>query len=251
MLKPVILIVLLMSVTMVGQTQDSLPRFSAKHRSGKVILGWNNPFRDVVLINIQRSNDSLKGFKTILGVADPTSVSNGFLDAKAPDTRQYYRLFVQREAGVYFFTTALRPVADTSKAVVVQRTIDPMGTELNQPPAKMAEARTKKLSGTLPLSRDSVKAEAPPAEKIFTPSVYVYSNPQGHVVLVLPVDKSQVYTLKFYKEDGTPVFTMNKIRESFLTIDKTNFIQSGWFRFELYENNLLKEKHKIFIPRDR
>lgn len=251
MLKPVIVILLVFSVSMVCQAQDSLPRFSAKHRSGKVILSWNNPFQDVVLINIQRSFDSLKGFKTILGVADPRSVSNGYLDARAPDTRQFYRLFVQREGGVYFFTKAQRPVADTSKAVVVQPQTDPFAANAGEASPKMAQTGTKKLTGTLSPGKDSIKAEAPPAEKIFTPSVFVYSNPQGHVVLALPVDKSQVYTLKFYKEDGTPVFTMNKIRESFLTIDKTNFIQSGWFRFELYENNLLKEKHKVFIPRDR
>jgi hypothetical protein len=43
---------------------------------------------------------------------------------------------------------------------------------------------------------------------------------------------------------------MNKIRESQLTIDKTNFIRAGWFKFELYENNQLKEKNKFFIPKE-
>lgn len=251
MLKPALVVLLFFSTSMVCQAQDSLPRFSVKHRSGKVILSWNNPFQDVVLINIQRSYDSLKGFKTILGVADPRSVSNGYLDARAPDTRQFYRLFVQREGGVYFFTKAQRPVADTSKAVVLQPQTVPFVANAGDASPKMAQTGTKKLTGTLMPGKDSIKAEAPPAEKIFTPSVFVYTNQQGHVVLALPVGKSQMYTLKFFTEDGTPLFTMNKIRESFLTVDKTNFIQSGWFRFELYENNLLKEKHKVFIPKDR
>jgi hypothetical protein len=43
----------------------------ARIRSGKVIVSWVNPFKDVVLINIQRSTDSLRNFKTILTVADP------------------------------------------------------------------------------------------------------------------------------------------------------------------------------------
>jgi hypothetical protein len=240
----------------VSFAQDSLPRFSVKNRSGKVIVGWNNPFKDVVLINIQRSPDSVSGFKTILSVADPTSVTNGFLDAKAPDFKQFYRLYVQRQGGVYFFTTSSKPIPDTLKTTSLSNN--------NAAPSASADSTNRfnsisKISSTtaknqssrnLPIA-DSIKIEVPLTEKIFTPSVFVYTNPQGHVVLALPTEKSQVYSIKFYREDGTPLFTMNKIKEPYLTIDKTNFIRSGWFNFELYENNVMKEKYKFFIPRER
>lgn len=263
MQKGFLLIAFILFSCIVANAQDSLPRFSVKNRSGKVIVGWNNPFKDVVLINIQRSADSTSGFKTILGVADPSSVTNGFLDAKAPDAKQFYRLFVQREGGIYFFTPSSRPIIDTSKAIATtaQTTSSPTPSIITDKVSETEKINTtsklsksgpqKKFSGGLPIASDTVIVEAPSSEKLFTPSVFVYTNQQGHVVLALPTDKSQVYSIKFYREDGTHLFTMNKIKEPYLTIDKTNFIRSGWFNFELYENNVVKEKHKFFIPRER
>lgn len=97
---------------------------------------------------------------------------------------------------------------------------------------------------------DSTKMKVPPLKDVFVPSIFVHTNAQGHVMIVLPEDKTNSYTIKFFKDDGTPLFTMNKVKESQLIIDKTNFQKAGWFRFELYENGLLKEKHKFLIPRD-
>jgi hypothetical protein len=108
----------------------------------------------------------------------------------------------------------------------------------------------KKLSSTRQMGIDTTKADAPDIQEITVPSVFVHTNNQGQVVIALPPEKTNQYTLKFYREDGTPLFTMNKIRESQLTIDKSNFIRSGWFKFELYENNQLKEKNKFFIPKE-
>jgi hypothetical protein len=259
-------------------SQDSLPRLSVKNKSGKVILSWTNPYKDVVQINIQRSTDSLKGFKTILTVADPSAVTNGFLDSKTPNTEQYYRLYVQQEGGKYFFTGSFRPVLDTtrarSKTAPVAKTIKktdapitenppvpiapPDSTEIetveedmgsNKKMEKNTVAR-KKLSNTKSVGVGEVEADAPEFQEFTAPSVHVYTNNQGQVVMALPPEKTNLYTLKFYKDDGTPLFTMNKVRDSQLTIDKTNFIRSGWFRFELYENNVMKEKNRFFIPRE-
>lgn len=242
-------------ISLLSFSQDSLPRFSVKNKSGKVIVGWLNPFKDVVQINIQRSPDSISGFKTLLSVADPNAVTNGFLDAKAPDTKQFYRLYVQRSGGVYFFTPSSKPYLDTIKIIASKP------NEKKEPIAEPENSNAisklnktgpvKKFSNGMPIAADSIVAEAPPAEKIFTPSVYVYTNQQGHVVLALPQAKSMAYTIKFSREDGTHLFTMNKIKEPYLTIDKTNFVRSGWVNFELYENNQVKEKNKFFIPKER
>jgi hypothetical protein len=259
--------------------QDSLPRLSVKSRSGKVILAWQNPFSDVVQINIQRSYDSLKNFKTILSVADPSAVTNGYLDSKPPDLRQFYRLYVQQSGGKYFFTNTYRPVPDTARAMAKSKptekpqskqttAVPPAGQQQTETPTVIAREDEpvieygnpkkieknsngkKKLSNTRQVGIDSTKVDAPELQEIAVPSVFVHTNNQGHVVIALPPEKTNQYTLKFFKEDGTPLFTMNKIRESQLTIDKTNFIRAGWFKFELYENNQLKEKNKFLIPKE-
>ncbi len=216
-------------------SQDTLPRFTVKNRFGKVIISWANAYTDVVQINIQRSPDSLKGFKTILSVADPKAITNGYLDNKAPNTTQFYRLYVQQEGGKYYFTGTAKPVVDSSRTVNYQL-------------AKNNNGVIKLANGNV--NGDSSKMKVPPLKDVFIPSIFVHTNPQGHVMVVLPENKTNSYTIKFFKDDGTPLFTMNKVKESQLIIDKTNFLKAGWFRFELYENGELKEKHKFLIPKD-
>ena len=75
-------------------SQDTLPDFTVKNRFGKIILSWVNSYAVIKQISIQRSTDSLKGFKTILTVPDPTAITNGFLDVKAPDLNSYYKLYI-------------------------------------------------------------------------------------------------------------------------------------------------------------
>ena len=43
---------------------------------------------------------------------------------------------------------------------------------------------------------------------------------------------------------------MRNIKEAQLLIDKSNFIYSGWFTYEISEGDRLKEKGKFFIPAD-
>lgn len=92
------------------QAQDTLPKFSAVGRgSDKFIISWTNPFDSVSQISIQRSYDSIKNFKTILTVPDPLLKQNGFVDAKSPYVKPFYRLFVVLSDGNYFFTQSQRP----------------------------------------------------------------------------------------------------------------------------------------------
>ena len=51
-----------------------------------------------------------------------------------------------------------------------------------------------------------------------------------------------------YEDDGSPLFNMKNIKESKLLIDKSNFVHSGWFKYELFEGKEAKEKNKFFIP---
>jgi hypothetical protein len=218
------------------QGQDTLPAFTVKNRFGKVIVSWTNLYDSIVQISVQRSADSLKGFKTILTIPDPKAITNGFLDAKAPNTTQYYKLYVQQPGGKFFFTKSRKPVVDSSRTVKYE-------LASNKPTG------IKFLNGVP--QTDSAKAKVPDLKNVFTPSIFVYTNPEGNVVIALPEQKIKAYSLKFYLPDGTQIFQMSQVKETLLTLDKSNFQRSGWFNFELYENNILKEKSKLFIPKDR
>jgi hypothetical protein len=218
------------------KAQDTLPNFSLKNvGNNRIIIGWTNNFQNIRQISIQRSLDSLKNYKTILTVADPTTAQNGFADTKATNAYMYYRLYILLDKGVYIFSNAKRPVKDfgdtlaTSKPFIVS--ID-------------------KFPGT-----DSITTPNPGNNKTrpnaFTPSLHVYTNRDGNVKINLPAEeKSKKYSIKFFKEDNTFLFELKEIKEQNFKIDKTNFYAAGWFRFELYEDGKLIEKHKFHLDKD-
>lgn len=85
----------------------------------------------------------------------------------------------------------------------------------------------------------------------FTPSLHVFTNRDGYVRINLPdEEKSKKYTIKFFEDDGNFLFELKEIKEKDFKLDKTNFYHAGWFRFELYENGKLMEKHKFYLEKD-
>ena len=87
-------------------------------------------------------------------------------------------------------------------------------------------------------------------KEVYKPSKFVFTEKDGNISILLPEASTKHYSIKFFDEKNNPLFEINKIKESPLTLDKVNFLKSGWFRFELYENGTLKEKNKFFIPKD-
>ncbi len=232
--KLVFLAVLLFTCT-VSQAQDTLPRFSVKNSGGnRIIIGWTNTFETIKQISIQRSFDSLKNFKTILTVADPTAPQNGYADTKAPNDHMFYRLYILLDKGVYLFSTSMKPVWDTA------RRYDPSQPLETKDPVVIG-------NGNNPMS--PVINNKPKAE-VFIPSKYVYTYKDGYVRISLPEDADKKYSIKFYTIENDFLFELKEVKERNFRIDKANFYRSGWFKFELFENDELLEKHKFYLPRE-
>ncbi len=71
--------------TFSAYAQDSLPAFSVVNKgNNRVVISWNNRYKQLKQISIQRSTDSLANFKTLLTVPDPNNKQNGYMDARAP-----------------------------------------------------------------------------------------------------------------------------------------------------------------------
>jgi len=87
-------------------------------------------------------------------------------------------------------------------------------------------------------------------KEVWKPSKYVFTEKDGNVKISLPDAAAKKYSLKFFEQDSSPLFEVKQIRDSVLILDKTNFVHSGWFKFELYEDGQLKEKQKLFIPKE-
>ncbi len=206
--------------------QDTLPKFSVRHvGNNRVIVGWVNNFPVVKQISIQRSHDSLKNFKTILSVTDPSAITNGFADRTAPNDHMYYRLFVNLDKGEYFFTESKQPVLDTA------RTLNPV---------------VQQIKDTISIINKNAITKKPE----FVPSFYVYTRKDGYIFINLPDAQKKKYRIKFYEDDDNFLFEITSIKDPALTLDKANFLHSGWFKFELYEDDKLLEKNKFYLPRE-
>ena len=87
-------------------------------------------------------------------------------------------------------------------------------------------------------------------KEAYKPSRFIFTDKDGNITVALPDTRTRKYSLKFFEDDYTPLFDIKLVKDSPLTLDKVNFLHAGWFRFELFEDGRLKEKHRIYIPKD-
>jgi len=226
-----ILVFLLISVSVL-HAQDTLPHFSVKNvGNNRIIIGWVNTYGLVKQISIQSSHDSLKNYKTIMSLTDPNARENGFADTKAPNDHMFYRLFVVLDKGQFFFTEAKLPFKDTESLKPIVR-----------------NTNIERIKDSL------IKANIQPVESAkrndFIPSFYVTTNREGYISINLPDADKKKYHIKFYDDQNNLIFEIHNIKETLLILDKTNFLSSGWFRFELYNEDKLIEKNKVYLPKE-
>jgi hypothetical protein len=83
------------------------------------------------------------------------------------------------------------------------------------------------------------------------PSAYVFTNARGYVSILLPQSKQHRYRIVFFDEDNSELFQIKSIKETELVLDKANFMHAGWFSFELFEDEKLKEKNKFYLAKEQ
>src|SRR5205085_2327143 len=175
-------------------------------------------------ITIQRSFDSLKNFKSILTVADPTIPENGYVDTKATNDHMFYRLYIMLDKGVFLFSDPKKPKFDS----IVSVKKDPVKTDL---PGLVIPVIINDSIVLGPLNNNNR-----PKADIYIPSKRVYTFKDGYVRIVLPEEADKKYSIKFLTMDNELLFELKDVKEKDFRIDKSNLYHSGWITFELYEN---------------
>jgi hypothetical protein len=212
--------------------QDTLPKFSVKNvGNNHIIVSWTNNFQTIKQVSIQRSFDSLTNYKTILTVPDPSTPQNGYVDTKAGNDHMFYRLYILLDKGVFLFSITKRPVVDTLHKTDYTNKTDIIGG-----------------IDSVNIPNFGINNKNNP--DVFVSSLHVYTYKDGYVRINLPDDEKKKYTIKFFEDDETFLFELKDIKERTFKIDKTNFYHAGWFRFELYEDGKLIEKHKFYLEKD-
>lgn len=275
LVEGIILVGLFLSSTLYAQ--DTLPNFSVVDKgNGRVIISWKNPFSSISQIAIQRSYDSLKQFSSIYSIPSPELPENGFTDKVNPNVKVYYRIFFVQQNGNYFFTRSQSPGFGISIAPDNESRRDQLTDlvkETSRNPAKKisiiaADTLYQTISGSyqfqhfrdsvIAYTRDTLYSFSPDSITIkqyvrpytFKSSMYVYTDKNGYVTINLPDAMTKIYDLRIFEEDGTTVFEVNRIKHTYITLDKSNFYHAGWYKFELIEDGKIKDRNKLFVPKD-
>ncbi|MEO8404657.1 MAG: hypothetical protein ABI480_08685 [Chitinophagaceae bacterium] len=249
-MNKLILIFLLVSLIIGNRSfaQDTIPNFALKNvGNNRILIGWHNNFESVRQISIQRSFDSLKNFKTILTVADPTLPENGYLDTKAQNGHMFYRLYIMLDKGVFLFSNTKRPFMDSIAAAVA--------IVADSAARKMTMIRADNPSLVQAIPNDGavigpVTLNNKPKTETWVASKYVYTLKDGVIRINLPDDSTKKYDIKFYTLREEFLFELKDIKERTFKVDKANFYHAGWFKFELYENEILKEKNRFYLAKE-
>jgi hypothetical protein len=253
MLQHRVILCLLLCVSFASNAQEVLPKISVFQLGDKVIVSWKNDYQQSVeALTIQRSYDSLKNFTTIGSVLNPQNKENGYADAHPPYNRMYYRVFVTFEGGSYVITPSVKPVKDSlsrgSNPVVRYPWQLDARPIVRKPVVGTPIVSTPEPVFDLPPTNPSVPTKPEPA--ITFPSKWIYTAKDNNVVLHLPEANIKKYTAVFYDELERKVFELTNLKEEYLIIEKVNFVRSGWYNFELFDNGKLVEKNKFFVPKD-
>lgn len=245
--------------------QETLPEFSVKNNNGKISVSWQNKFTLVLKsISVQRSQDSSKSYSSIYTEKDPNAPVNGYMDKNPRSNNMFYRLFIVFESGDYLFTESKRPELDgdfdltkTLNKFQEKEKIIAKKNEIKEPeavvkPKKKAEPEftviTKK---TYPDSDIETTDNLPVKTIVPYPSSFVFTEKDNNVIIELPDFKPGKYLVKIFDaETNSLLFELKNLTDSYLILEKVNFMHAGWFVFELYENGKRKEKNKFFIARD-
>lgn len=282
------LVFVLLNIFFAAAAQDTLPKFSVINKGNdRIIISWVSPYEKTIRqLSIQRSFDSLKNFKTILTVPDPTVLQNGYVDTKAMNDHMFYRLYILRDSGKYLFSIVKRPISDnanTTNFQIINPADDLSGIiELNKLKGFITDSgnATERIifikkkdivvgfiterslksfrdyvnyntrDTLLMKASDTIVIKPFVARDYFIPSRYVFTEKDGNIKILLNDAASKKYAVKFFEEGHSEVFEIKHIKEPLVIVDKTNFIHSGWFTFELYDDGKLKEKHKFYVPKD-
>ncbi len=145
---PLLLAWLLPGIFLASTAQDTLPQFSVKDiGKERYVISWVNNYPYTAQITIQRSFDSIRGYKSILTVPDPNAKQNGYADSKAINDHMFYRLYIQLENGRFLFTAAKQP---SREIIIAEPQLKPVVTTSPTVPQKKEELAPKQGSSTTP-----------------------------------------------------------------------------------------------------
>lgn len=271
--KSLVILLFLMVKQHLLIAQSSLPEFSAIVKKGTTIISWNTPAEKLTLLLIQKSTDSINNFKSVASMPDPNTPNNGYVDKNNPTQLFFYRIFYVGVNGKYYFTRSSRATKEAMPTELKNFVKDTLPEKNKGVPATMPLPELSSLAvveipeyipkketiDALKINEEkslatkfqiSIETEKIGAESTLKTNPFLFINKDNNLMLFLPDIHKRKFHLHVYKEDGSTIFQMKNIKDPQLLIDKSNFIYSGWFKYEIFEGEQLKEKGRFLINPD-
>lgn len=260
-MRAIYLLLFFLLIGITSNAQDSLPNFSLKLISNKVSISWINPYPNLVQLTIQRSYDSSKNYRTIFSTQSPELPQNGYIDKNyVPGLKAWYRIFYMKAGGEYTFTnsksTDSKPVVYVYTADLPTNNIndvfkifknDSLLTELTLLQyRRFRDSITIRTKDTLTINKQNEVIIKPfIAKPLWKPSANIYTDEKTNIIISLADFSSHKYHIRFLDSTGQLLFQIRQIKDSYLILDKANFIKTGWVYFELLDGEALIEKNKF------
>ncbi len=266
MKKIFLLLIIILVSESITKAQQRFEVFVSKASDTKVRIEWKNPYGDsVVQLDVQRSWDSVKNFKTIFVPLSPELPQNGYIDETGGYNTQYYRVFYVLANGSFFFTKAIKTktgsdftneiteeeASDKNFLITIHDDDTVIATLSYESYKRFRDSIVNYTRDTLySLTDADVLIRYYNNDIRWIPSTHIFTNTDGYVQIFLADALQKNYRLRFFDENHKQLFSIQHITETQLLLDKTDFMHSGWFYFELFEDNKLKERNKFYIPKD-
>ncbi len=207
-----------------------------------VMLSWYNQYDYIKGIAVQRSNDSVKNYKTIAYLEKNQSGKGVYVDQRFLNGNSFYRLLVVFSSDLNWYSNMAKVHVDS------QSFVSYYGAHM--------------LNGGIPNGTDSLYFQDPsmPVANFtdprlpnfeFRPSTTVYYDlfdKQIHVNLEPNRDFFESYQLVFKNPmNKKTLLKIDKLPKEKLLIDARNLSKEGLFEFEVYKAGKLKDKGFIMI----
>lgn len=214
-----------------------LPDFVIENKEGFNIITFFNTYENgVKQITIQRSADSNVNFTTIGRVPQTKKGNAAFVDAHPLLGKNWYQVTMEFTSGIDFKSNLKSFIVDS--AMLSQQKIVTQQEVLQEVANKAAEQ-----------SKSVVNAVETQVQEVKIPkSKYVFTNPfNGNINIELYDAYTKSYKIEFYDSNKKKVFTIPRVNEKIIILDKRNFNQNGIYSFKIITNGTIFEEGFISI----
>jgi len=190
-------------------------------------------------------------FTPSIGTYSYEKIEKTIITDKRPDKNN------NRETGNDTSTTTITTITSQSKAEEVKqivsiykRSADTLLFQIDfNDYKKFRDSVIRNTKDTLfTIDKNTVLIKPYIPKPIWKASPFIFTNELiNYVQLRFPLYKTHKYRIVFYDEEQKEIFQIRQIKDAELTLDNTNFIHAGWFFFDLYEDEKLKEHNKCLV----